>query len=169
MIISDRPWKHLYIDDFMPDYMLQYHYNKAQQVDPQGDVGRLILDYDPMHRVADLLEHFPNHRPYNKLGKFIHYAATAANLTHAVHTDAPFKILSAVLYLGPTDNYGTRLYDQTKFDKEVEWKPNRLVVFAGNDYTWHDYRSKQVRFTLNYFLVDPDVIENQQYKQGIIM
>jgi hypothetical protein len=164
------PWPHIVIDDFMPEYMIQYHLKKAQEVDSGDLVGRKILDYDPMPRVADLLEKFSIRRQYNELGKFIHYASTKDNIVHPMHTDAAFKIMSAVLYLGPEHNYGTRLYENPDSPcvKEVEWKPNRLFVFCGTNYTWHDYRSTDTRYTLNYFLVDPTIIENPQYKQGII-
>lgn len=166
----EHPWPYLYIDNVLSPDQLAYYYDQAKQVGVDQGVGRKILTSDPIPETAALIDHFEIHRPYKQLGKLIHYAATAANLTHAMHVDAPFKIMTAVLYLGPDDNYGTRLYDQPDQPPvlEVEWKPNRLFVFCGTDYTWHDYRSKDTRYTLNYFLVDPTVIENAEYKRGVL-
>ena len=54
----------------------------------------------------------------------------------------------------------------TIYDHEVEWKPNRLMIFCGESgVTWHDYKSDgKMRFTYNYFLVDPTKIKNEVYK-----
>lgn len=170
MELQSYPWPYLVIDNYLPKDQLQYHIEQSKKINLESEVDRHLLNYDPMPETADLINYFPVHRKYNRLSKFIHYAATAANFIHKMHVDAPFKIMSAVLYLGPEVNYGTRLYEHPDSlpVKDIEWKPNRLFVFCGNDYTWHDYRSLDTRYTLNYFLVDPDTIQNSEYKQGII-
>ena len=83
---------------------------------------------------------------------------------------APFKILTAVLYLTPDANNGTRIYangdESSKPATELEWKPNTMLIFAGqDDVTWHDYTSSwNDRYTFNWFFVDPNVIQNPLYK-----
>lgn len=131
-------------------------------------VYRKFLDYDPTPKIASLLVQFHEHRNYSKIGKFIHYAVTPPNFKHPVHDEAEFKIMSAIIYLHPKKNHGTTFYlDGEKI--EVEWKPNRLMVFCGKtNVTWHDYESDAMRYTYNYFLVDPTKVQNDTYKNHIL-
>ena len=85
--------------------------------------------------------------------------------------------MSAIVYLSPEKNKGTTLIDYSKISLydgvpekiTVDWKPNRLMNFCGlTQNTWHYYESTDVRYTYNYFLVDPDKIQNEEYKKYCI-
>lgn len=177
--ISNDPWFYISIDNFLPQEQFEKLREGALDVDVMEDkVSRQLFNYDPTPTIEKLIRTFlkaketmgVDVRSYSELKKFIHYAITPPNFEHQMHIEAPFKIMSAVLYLGPEKNIGTRLY-KTPDDKnpvEVEWKPNRLFVFCGYDHTWHDYASTETRYTYNYFLVDPNVVENREYKDNLI-
>ena len=80
--------------------------------------------------------------------------------------------MSAIVYLSPEKNIGTTLVDYSHRNPEkitVDWKPNRLMNFCGlTDRTWHYYESTDVRYTYNYSLVEPDKIQNEEYRQYCI-
>lgn len=81
------------------------------------------------------------------------------DLSYPIHDEAKPKILSAVTYLMPDVSRGTLIFDKDKnFVKEVEWKPNRTLIFAPIDnVTWHSYECipKSYRITINSFLLRP--------------
>lgn len=175
MEIKSRPWHYICIDNYLPEKEFTELRSKAMQIEYSNyKVTREILKYDFTPQMELLLENFNQRedipkRKYSDLKKFIHFAITPANFVHDIHTEAPFKIMSAVLYLGPEENRGTRLYKSLDEPPvEIEWKPNRLFVFCGYDHTFHDYLSSSVRYTYNYFLVDKPVIENPEYKENLL-
>ena len=103
-----------------------------------------------------LLDHFPDHREHSALTLYGECILCLEGSEHPVHDEAENKVLSAVTYLYPNDGEGTLLYDKDKqFVKQIEWKPNRMMVFAGKTgLTWHSYKStSNVRLTLNSFLL----------------
>ena len=176
-----EPWPHIIIDDFLPEeefIRLSNHCQRSFKNLPEKihyahgeQVQRWHLNYDPIahHDMTQYLKFF-NHREYSKLRSIVHYVNTKANFTHPMHTDAPYKILSSILYLSPEVNNGTNLFKSERgFYNEmvaVKWKPNRMLIFAGQDnVTWHDYTSNEVdRYTFNHYLVEPSAITNESYK-----
>jgi len=152
-------------DDFLPQETYEMLYRKYQEANPHSqNIEREFFTHDPTPQIAELLNHFHVKRGYRKLAKWIHTAATPPHFEHRKHYEAEFKIMSAIVYIGPEKSHGTKFYLDEEF--EIEWKPNRLMVFCGEtDVTWHDYKSAdQMRFTYNYFLVDPTQIENPDWK-----
>ena len=155
-------------DNFLPQNTFNLLYHKYQECTSKNEVQREIFSYDPTPQIAEFINHFEKKRGYKKLGKFIHTAATPPNFHHKIHDEAEFKIMSAIVYIGPEKSHGTKFYMEDEF--EIEWVPNRLMIFCGETgVTWHDYKSTdELRFTYNYFLVDPTVIENEEYKNNIL-
>jgi hypothetical protein len=173
--MMSHPWVYGYIDNYLPEKDFIHLRNQAMSLDLDKEkVVRKIFDYDPTPDIELIFDNFRFHRKtpirtYSNLKKFIHFAITPENFVHKMHIEAPFKIMSAVLYLGPEENRGTRLYETPEDEPiEIEWKPNRLFVFCGHDHTFHDYLSTSVRYTYNWFLVDEPVIENQEYKENLV-
>jgi len=177
--IGTDPWFYIAVDDFLPTEQFENLRDDALRIAADGDqVQRQIFNHDPTPQIESFIRTFLKAqstsgvriRPHRELKKFIHYAVTPANFNHAMHVEAEFKIMSAVLYLGPEENIGTRLYKSPEDQNpiEVEWVPNRLFVFCGHDHTWHDYASTNTRYTYNYFLVDPHVVQNAEYKDNLI-
>lgn len=73
-----------------------------------------------------------------------------------IHDEGPCKTTTLVIYLHPEESIGTRLYtdlDENSFVKEIEWKPNRALLFcAKEDVTWHSFWSdNNKRLTLNLY------------------
>ena len=155
-------------DNYLPEDTFNMLYNKYQQCQHKDKIDREFFDYDPTPDIANFINYFDRKRGYKKLGKFIHTAATPPNFNHPKHCEAEFKIMSAIIYVGPEKAPGTTFYLDEQI--EIEWKPNRLMVFCGEtDVTWHDYKSSdQMRFTYNYFLVDPTKINNPTYLSKVI-
>jgi hypothetical protein len=170
-------------DNFLPDSTFEMLRNKYVKTSESEEIQRDIFGYDPTPQISDYLSKFRRVREHKKLGKFIHTAATPPEFHHPIHDEAEFKIMSAIVYVGPGNSHGTKFYMRegatfeypegdfyTEYDHEVEWKPNRLVIFCGESgVTWHDYKSdEKMRFTYNYFLVDPTKIKNEVYKNSIL-
>jgi len=152
-------------DNYLPQDTYEMLYGKYMRTQlKDNEVHREFFDYDPTPEIANYINFFNKKRGYKKLAKWIHTAATPSNFQHKVHCDADFKIMSAIVYIAPEESYGTSFYLKEQFD--IEWKPNRLVVFCGeDDVTWHDYKSSDgMRFTYNYFLVDPTKIQRPDWK-----
>ena len=166
-------WQHIVIDDFLD----KKTFNKlcdgiVGKEPPKNKVYREWFDHDPTPQIADFFKEFKETREYSEYKKLIHYAITPARFMHPVHDEAPFKLMSAIIYLSPEENIGTTLLDR-RGEKtkrvDVDWIPNRLMIFCGiTDLTWHYYESIDTRYTYNYFLIDPTVIENDEYKNYVI-
>lgn len=170
----EEPWPHLIVEDFLPPERLAHFTKMAKLLDVEGDgyenINREFFDYDPFPKMQDLLNEFPIHREYKDLAKLIHYAVTPPNMTHPMHVDSDYKIMSAVIYLYPEENGGTVLYKTPNGEgMEIKWKPNSLFVFCGlDDITHHTYYSTDTRYTLNYFLVDPTMIKDPRWADKFV-
>ena len=156
-------------DNYLSQQTFSLLYTHYQKVQLKKEVDRKFFLSDPTPDIAHYINYFNKKRGYNKLGKFIHTAATPPNFHHPKHYEAEFKIMSAIVYIGPEEAPGTTFYIDGK-EETIEWKPNRLMIFCGEtDVTWHDYKSAdQMRFTYNYFLVDPTKIQNPDYKKHVL-
>lgn len=113
---------------------------------------RLLMSRD----ARALLDHFPDHREHSALTLYGECILCLENSEHPIHDESENKVLSAVTYLYPNWGEGTLLYNENKqFVKQIEWKPNRMMVFAGKTgLTWHSYKSESnIRLTLNSFLI----------------
>jgi hypothetical protein len=182
--LVEEPWPYLVIENFLPEgafntmrencMWLFSGYQGLIQSDYDGNVQRYPLkrDFLEEYDMKQYLDRF-EHREYSELKIFSNFVKTKANFVHKRHVEAPFKIMSAVLYLAPDANNGTRIYadgdESSRHTKELIWEPNTMLIFAGkDDVTWHDYTSSwNDRYTFNWYLVDPNVIENEEYKSMV--
>jgi len=105
----------------------------------------------------------PSHRWYNKLGLNAHISITPPlPYKFHIHQESPGKIWSAVTYVTPETNVGTKMYiegNANSFVKEAKWKPNSTFIFCGElGKTWHSYESDQTsnRITFNLFIMKPN-------------
>ena len=83
---------------------------------------------------------------------------TKKNSSFPIHDDTPNKLLSGVIYLRPSKNFGTFFYDNKrgKGKHEVEWLENRAVFFSRIEReTWHSYKGdkKSNRIVMVYNLM----------------
>lgn len=155
-------------DDYLPQDTFNMLYNKSQELNPIDQMERFFFKEDPTPYIAELINHFKRKRGYHSLSKLVHINATPPNFEHPIHDEASFKIMSAIVYLGPEKSHGTTFYMGEEF--EVEWKPNRLMVFCGEtDVTWHGWKSgDHQRFTYNYFLTDETKVQNEAIKDTLL-
>jgi hypothetical protein len=176
--ISTKPWFHMTMDDYFEETMVDtaireiFHVLKTDQtafVTKSADgifISKENLYTNPkfpetqkLLRSRDthsFIPCFPNIRKYSKLRLYGEAILCMKNSEHPIHDEAENKVLSAVTYLYPFANEGTLIYDENKnFVKQVEWKTNRTMVFAGQTgVTWHSYKSSGIRLTLNSFLLN---------------
>lgn len=87
-----------------------------------------------------------------------HIIETGANYKYPIHRDTPNKLLSGVVYLSPSVNKGTILYENKvgRNPKIIEWKTNRALFFSRTEKTsFHSYESDKIstRRTLVYNLM----------------
>ena len=169
---SNDPWPHIIIDayydadlfDSMKSELVLYFGKKGsleRQVYTTNNTTfesifpetlKCLNSRDPLEWV-DL---FPTRREHNELSVYNEVSFIADSYEYPIHSENEKKVLSFVTYVTPKKSRGTLLYDNDKqFVKEVEWVPNRTLVFAGlTDITWHNYKvdAKMPRITINTFL-----------------
>ena len=155
-------------DDYLSPEMFDMLYTKAQELNPIDSMERSFFTEDPTPELAQYINHFTKKRGYRELSKLVHINATPPNFDHPLHDEATFKIMSAIIYLGPEVSHGTTFYMDEQID--IEWKPNRLMIFCGETgVTWHDFKSgDHVRHTYNYFLCDPTQVQNETIKNTLL-
>jgi len=75
--------------------------------------------------------------------------------SYPFHIDANDKLLTLITFLYPDKSVGTLVGNDKDALKtgyrEIEWKPNRALVFKPDETTWHAFRSngRNRRMTLN--------------------
>ena len=155
-------------DNYLPSDKFDTLYKIAKELNPTDEMERYFFKEDPTPELAGFINHFTKKRGYESLSKLVHINATPPNFDHPVHDEASFKIMSAVIYLGPEVSYGTTFYMDEEFT--IEWKPNRLMIFCGETgVTWHDFKAgNHVRHTYNYFLCDPEQVQNETIKNSLL-
>jgi len=167
--VTNEPWPHIVIEDFLPEgafntmrenCMWLFSGNQSLvELEHDDNVQRYPLkrNFLEEYNMEQYLEYFDT-RECSDLRILSNFVRTKPNFVHPIHTEISCKILSCVLYITPDANSGTRLFsDSERSNKlEIEWKPNTMVMFAGqDDVTWHDYTSNwNDRYTYNFFFVD---------------
>ena len=103
---------------------------------------------------------YPKHRWYENLGVNVHISVIPPlPWQNPIHQEGLEKIWTAVTYVSPENNVGTKFYTaQTKdaYVGEAKWKPNNTFVFCGQEgHTWHSYESNENtnRITFNTFIM----------------
>ena len=157
----EKPFKHHIIDNFFDDDTLKYCISYLESIPKKQNNhtairDKQILDYfDNVFSENFLNKNFPNHRFYESLDSLAEVNICTQGYMFPIHDEAPYKILSTVVYLAPLHATGTILYNKQKqVDKIVTWKPNRALTFCGQEnVTWHTYGhwDKTTRVTINYF------------------
>lgn len=172
MVVYQEPWPHIVIDDYYAPDVFEVLKKEAKtfirnNVDtstrkhafayPDNQVLRDAIDSRPLD--TSYFDILTEHRPYTDINLFWEVNFLIGPLTYPIHDEASRKVLSCVVYVDPSDNAGTRLYDKDKnLVKEIAWKPNRALIFAAQDgVTWHDYTCPKGshRITINQFLERP--------------
>lgn len=164
-----NPWEHLTVDNYYDldkleaaqTELLNYvksgtHLYNMNYIDDLSSFPETQRCVDSQPITTDWLDHFTESRSYKNLTIRNQVVICLGKSSFDIHYENPAKILSAVNYLWSNNGTGTVLYDEDKnYVKEVEWVPNRLLVFCGKDnVTWHSYYSKpnSIRITVNTFL-----------------
>ena len=69
----------------------------------------------------------------------IHLVTHVPGTDHRVHLDSSWKLLSSVLYVSD-EGEGTIFIDNGE-EKQIEWKPNRVVSFIPSEDSWHKFQN----------------------------
>ena len=154
--------EHNYYDHFkrMPGKNVKHTVKLSErcQTDMLLKHAKALLNSGSLDLEKILHEYFPIYREYKNLTQWSECLVCWDKVEGPLHTENPTKILSCVTYCDPEVAVGTLIYDKDKnFVKEVEWKRNRSLIFAGlDDTTWHRYKAgnTKLRLTLNNFLSD---------------
>jgi len=155
--------------------------NIAQAYDIIGDQAFDIIlreNDNILNTIADTHKLYPHARQFTKYISFPSFHILPAGMNNQViHDEAADKSISVVVYLHPLDSVGTALYRSNTVDslvKEVPWKPNTALFFAGKSQTtWHDFYTRESpRVTLNYFVRSADTVKvaetaNYYYFDGL--
>jgi hypothetical protein len=112
-----------------------------------------------LKNIKKLTRVYPRSRSYENLGVNAHISITPKlPYKFHIHHEGLEKIWSAVTYITPQKNVGTKMYtaqDQYSYVKEAPWQTNSTFIFCGQaEKTWHSYESDQDcnRITLNLFI-----------------
>lgn len=187
------PWHHQIVDDFFDEetfsmlktscqkMFASLAVRKGDSIDPvnaieiKHQLGKDLYDkiffYNGLllqhHR--EIFDLYPSHRSYPSYYSMpsFHFISSDAGWHH-IHDETIDKSLSIVLYIDPAFGRGTRIYNgmnENDFCFEVEWKPNRALIFCGESMkTWHSFGTERCdRITLNFFLRKnelPDIIKD---------
>ena len=177
--MSEDPWPHMVIDNYYDPQKLQaveeefanhLRYKSSDTWAEFHNISQLLYTtkhpnfkkvfptaWDCLYSVnpTPFLKCFEKIRPYGESVTVYHELSyISSHLEYPIHYDIEEKVLSFVTYVN-SEGTGTLLYDENKnFVKEVEWKPNRSLVFAGEtDVTWHSYKTDhRPRLTINTFI-----------------
>jgi hypothetical protein len=170
MNVIEYPWPHIIIDNHFDSQLFQAMkaelINHVKVVKPKLNTLIKIEDFSYLPNTQkcvetssineSTLQYFPDHRKYKTLTIRPQVLICVGQYQHRIHDEVESKVLSVVTYITSNKGHGTRLYDNDKnLIKEVEWKENRTLIFAGiTGKTWHDYYSDpaSIRITINFFL-----------------
>ena len=176
LTIFNDPWKHIVIENYYDSTLFKNMLNEIKNdILPNikfEDKDNEVLIYRDTNLLSfkhtkkclysksilpNLLKFFPNHRKSNRYSIQKELVITG-NYEYRIHDEAPHKILSMTTYVYPENSKGTLLYNtDMSFNKEINWRQNSSVLFAGMDnITWHNYKnsdSNNLRVTINQFLI----------------
>tara|TARA_B100001939_G_scaffold335864_1_gene338311 strand:- start:7287 stop:7820 length:534 start_codon:yes stop_codon:yes gene_type:complete len=171
MVITE-PWEHIVIDNYYDADVFKTIQTEAKRflsknIDretrkqafpfPDNELLKQAIESNKINE--SYFDQLTYHRPYSEISLFWEVNFLRGPHRYPIHDEAQRKVLSCVVYVDPIENSGTRLYDKNKkLIKEIEWKPNRALIFAAqDDVTWHDYHCPRgsFRVTINQFLERP--------------
>jgi hypothetical protein len=162
----NEPWKHYIIDDFLPEQEFDELKNIVSYRPTASDTDRYNVFWDTnadnlpeclktcLKQIKELLIETgicESEKDYEDVGFHLEYNSVGKDYNFGVHTDQPRKFASGVLYVNPEECDGTAIHNRDKsFNYQVEWKPNRMLFFKREDWTWHDYKNSfRGRQTIN--------------------
>ena len=129
-----------------------YEEYKIDFYDETVDICKTLLG-----NYKKLCEKYPSHRTYPNLGINAHISITPPlPYKFHIHQEGLEKIWSAVTYITPEKNVGTKMYTaqtESAFVKEAPWIPNSTFIFCGREgHTWHSYESNQDKNRITFNL-----------------
>lgn len=177
--IIDAPWPHQIINNTLSSEIfkklqsecvanLNFNTDKLIHIHPNEFKDYKINFYDETldicqelyKNVKELHVKYPEYREYDKIGVNAHISITPPlPYKFDIHQEGLEKTWSAVTYITPDKNVGTKMYANSSdksFVKEAEWNPNSTFIFCGvQGKTWHSYESNQNtnRITFNLFIM----------------
>jgi len=114
----EKPFKHHIIDNFFDKDTLQYCISYLESIPKKQNNHTVIKDkklisyFDSIFTEKFLNKNFPKHKPYKQLQSLAEVNICTEGYSFPLHDEAPYKILSTVVYLAPLHATGTILYFQ---------------------------------------------------------
>ena len=177
------PWQYLTVDNFLsPDRWKEFQrladiemksYLDSQELTPSGKWIRWV-DEDILPESNVLHKEMERFRePPKNVKKIMHWAVCPPHYTMPMHCDYDARFFTAVLYINPSESYGTILckndseyndhekrnttFDSNMYEKEVPWKQNKIFCFNNLPKSWHYYKAgAEPRIIIQSFFVDLD-------------
>lgn len=176
----DYPWKHIVIDNFFDKNEFENirkeligsvssEKKKCTHSFAQSlHCGTIDIIKNPAYsktfnfvskkNIISFLEYFRYHRNVSDNWKYYwEINQIRDSFKYPKHYERENKVLSMIVYVDAEDGNGTLLYDENrKYVKEVDFVPNRALVFCGiNNVTWHSYFNLMgTRTTLNGYIIN---------------
>ena len=177
--IQSEPWPHQLIENTFTDAtfkklktectenlnfdtkeLIQIHPSEYKNYNINFSDDTVDICKNLMDNIKHIHEIYPEYRKYPTLGINAHISVTPPlPYKFYIHQEGLEKTWSAVTYITPDKNIGTKMYtaqDESAFVKEAQWQPNSTFIFCGKqNTTWHSYESNQDtnRITFNLFIM----------------
>jgi hypothetical protein len=169
--VVDQPWRHVIVDNFLPDDFFSSIKDLGEKVSQQQKWGIYGFDernypdllnssvtdcvissylgvkhYLKNTELWNIMSQFDEVRPHDHDALDIYgtLCVHPPGYQYKIHDEAFHKILSIVIYISPDVNRGTMIHSNQDggTSYEIEWKPNRSMIFAGKTgFTWHSYQA----------------------------
>lgn len=185
MNIIQDPWPYLILDDYVDTPVFEAVIQIAQEKIKIGEYGAWRLaderpDLYPLwekkirKEFFDIYLQFPKKRFMFFPKVLSHIVIIPPGFKNPIHFDRFYKILTSVTYVHPDSGDGTYIHTSkdSLIQKEIDWRPNRSLVFAGlKNKTWHSYENttNQPRVTFVNTLTDKYVLGAFQFIQAHIL
>jgi hypothetical protein len=194
-----NPWPHKLIDDFFEREIFEeikkfsqisidtIGVGSGQPIDPHSLIqikslldpviynNILEINSQLLRHTDDIAKTFPYYRKYGSYYSLpsFHFLKPNSGI-HAIHDEVIDKTISIVVYIHPDRGLGTKLYHKKTIDSlhsEVEWKPNRALIFCGQEnVTWHDFGTdERPRATVNFFMMKNPITKYIEQEDGYLL
>ena len=179
-------WNYKEVDSFFEEEDFNFLVSQCEKIDLEGlnhqeiavhnnkifKDGRVETSTIPKEKLLELHEKYtpklieslkyfaPKKLPFYDCVDF-HLVVQGKDYLHHIHEDDYRKLLSVVVYLHPSRNFGTSLFTNKsgRGQQTIEWRKNKALIFSRREgETWHSFKSDGInrRYTLVYNLLVSD-------------
>lgn len=171
----ENPWPFYIVDNFLPsnfyNYLIQLMYSSSfSLVDSYVSDGIVVPQNIPNRPQKKNLPLYKNENIVNIIDKTIkkHYHNILPQKYYCLpdlikcdpgyhyypHKDHIDKAFSVVVFLYPEQGEATTLISESKQQFNIQWRPNRAILFTQKEHGMHTYKNtaSRERLTLNVYI-----------------